>query len=59
MQPQPISAIDVSLSGEVKSSDIAWLDLGEDIVAVLKDIQNTRTVVGFEWTGERFGVILA
>lgn len=54
-----ISALDVKLAGDIKSSEIAWLDPGEDVVAALKDIQKTKKVIGFEWDGEKFGIIIA
>lgn len=59
MQPNNIVAIDVTLAGEVQSSDTAWLDTGEDIVEAIKGITNDgRTIIGFEFSNGKFGVIV-
>lgn len=59
MENKPINAIDVTLTGDIKSSGTAWLDPGEDVVTALNDIAKTKLVVGFQWDGaQKFGVIV-
>ncbi len=53
-------AIDVKLAGQVTAGNTAYLDPGDDIIEVLKDISKTKTIIGFEWDGNnKFGVLVA
>ncbi len=59
MEPNKIVAIDTNLSGDVQANDTAWLDAGEDIVEAIKGITNDgKTIIGFEFDGEKFGVLV-
>lgn len=56
---KPFNALDVTLQGQIESKEMAWLEPGEDIVKVITQLQSEgKNVIGFEWTGEKFGVII-
>ena len=54
-----LNAIDVSISGNVDASGVAYLDKGEDVIEALKAISNDKKIIGFEWDfADKFGVIV-
>lgn len=57
---QKISAIDDKLGGQVVSKGIAYYNPSEDgeFYTFLKDVTAHEKVLGFEWDGIKFGVIL-
>lgn len=62
MQPlQPIiSAIDVSLGGDVASKGTAYRDPGESYEDFLKNVSANEHIIGFEWdpNEQKLGIIL-
>lgn len=57
---QIINAIDVNISGDVKSKGIAYYNPSEDgeFYTFIKDVLAHEKVIGFEWNGGKFGIIL-
>lgn len=57
---EPIKAIDVKLSGEVKGKGVAWYNPEADgeFYTFIKDVLEHEKVIGFEWDGSKFGVII-
>lgn len=61
MQLQPvISAIDVTLGGNVNSTGIAYRDPGESYEDFLKKVSENEHIIGFEWdpNTQKLGIIL-
>lgn len=61
-QPQPavINTLDVSLSGDVKSTGIAYKDEGESYEDFLSKVSDNENIIGFEWNcvEKKLGIIL-
>ena len=61
MQPQQtINALDVTISGEIKSTGTAYYNPEQDgdFYTFLKDVSAHEKILGFVWDQEKFGVIL-
>lgn len=57
---QKINAIDVALAGQIDSKGVALYEPARDgeFYTFLKDVTEHEKVIGFEWDGTTFGVIL-
>ncbi len=55
-----ISAIDVTLGGDVKSKGTAYQDAGESYEDFLKNVSANEKIIGFEWdpNNQKLGIIL-
>lgn len=55
-----IKAIDVSLTGEVKSNGIVFYNPSEDgeFLKFMDDVWTNEKVIGFQWDGTKFGIII-
>lgn len=57
---QIVNAIDVKIAGDVKSKGIAYYnpEADGDFYTFIKDVAAHEKIIGFEWNGEKFGIIL-
>lgn len=55
----PLSAIDVSISGQVQSKGVVYGVLTGELLKLFQEVADNEVIVGFEWDGtDKFGIIV-